>query len=147
MQLRSFTARHMSSHVAPMAFALFMGVTALGLSGCGGTVLLSQIQGVPPGSGWLEIRGNRFSDEGAGIVLELPDVPYRARYSDGQGVYYQAALPLIYRSAFGVQTAVVGGLYVSNGRADSARSWSEPILLSPRMAHGHFFGVQLHPPS
>lgn len=98
-------------------------------------------------SGWLELMGNRSVTVAPGVVLEMPDVPYRARFSDAQGIYYQAAQPLAYRSAFGVVTLVTGGLYVKHGSLDQARSWTESVTSSPRMEHRQFFTFRRHTPS
>jgi hypothetical protein len=125
--------------------ALSLVGTVIGVGGCSSTGDLAGVQGVEANSGWLELRGNRFAEVAPGIVLEMPEGPYRARFSDTQGIYYQAARPLVYRSALGVVTAVTGGVYVKNGRLDRARSWSEPVMPSPRMAYSHIFAVKVHP--
>ncbi len=124
--------------------AALLGVALLSASGCTLHSPLKAVQGVAPHSGWAEITGSRTADLGAGITLEMPSAPYRARYADAQGIYYQASLPLIYRSALGTTTAATGGLYVRHGEPARARSWSEPIMPSPSMAHSHWFAVRVH---
>jgi len=121
-----------------------LGVGLLSAPGCTLHSPLKAVQGVPPHSGWVEITGSRTADIGAGITLEMPSAPYRARYADAQGIYYQASLPLIYRSTLGTTTAATGGLYLRHGESTRARSWSEPIMPSPSMAHSHSFAVRVY---
>lgn len=117
-----------------------------GLSGgCSTPGGWAPVQGVPVNGGWLEIQGSRLAMVAPGVVLEMPDTVYRARFSDAQGIYYQASQPLRYRSAFGVVTLATGGLYVKHGRTDPARSWTESFTSSPRMEHRQAFAFRLHP--
>jgi hypothetical protein len=121
----------------------FLGLALLGLIGCTSHSPLRPVEAVNPNSGWLEISGPTVADLGSGIRLEMPLGPYRARFADAQGVFYQASLPLIYRTTLGTTTYATGGLYVLDSEPGQARAWSEPVSPSPSVAYSHWFPVRV----
>ena len=102
-----------------------------GLLGCSQLQPLADAGDRPSRGWWLELRDERTQTISPGVILELPDAPYRARFADEDGVYFQASLPLIFRNAHGLRTEHEGGLYVRNGRSDQAQVWFSPIIGDP----------------
>jgi hypothetical protein len=126
-----------------IALIPLLGAALFGSTGCTLHSPLRSVQALPPDSGWAEVLGPMHADLGSGITLEMPQGPYRARFSDTRGIYYQASLPLIYRSTMGTTTSTTGGVYVLHGEPDRARSWSEPILASPSVSYSQWFSVRV----
>ena len=112
-----------------------MGVLALvlGLAGCADLRPLSAGADGPRQGWWVELDDARRLEFGPGITVELPDAPYRAKFEDAQGVYFQAAAPIVFRTVHGVTNAVEGGLYVRNDRPDEATAWIYPQLGAGRV--------------
>lgn len=119
-------------------------VTVMFASGCASTDGPFALHGVETHGGWLELTSDRVATVGSGVELVMPNAPYRARFADSQGIYYQASLPLVYRSAFGIEVPVTGGLYVPYAQPDRAHSWSEPAMTAPLLKPPLQFSVRLH---
>jgi hypothetical protein len=94
----------------------------------------------------VAIKGGRVAQVASGVQVEMPDVPYRARYTDAQGVFYKASLPLLYRTSLGTVCAMDGGLYLRHDSQGEARIWTEPVLLTPTMPYPTYFDVERHRP-
>lgn len=106
-----------------------MGLALLqGLAACADLRPLGPDRGAGAHGSWLELDQPRMVEVSPGIRLELPDSPYRARFEDEDGVYYQASMPLVYRTRHGVVNAVAGGLYVRHGHPSEAMPWFRPTL-------------------
>jgi hypothetical protein len=122
---------------------LSLATLSLGLAGCAGPLASWGLQGAVPHSGWLQLQGERVAEVSPGVYLELPQAPFRARFTDAQGVYYQSSLPLVYRTQHGAVVAVAGGLYVRHEQPQQAVSWTEPVWFKPAMAYRNVFAVRV----
>jgi len=120
-----------------------LAVLSLGLVACAGPTGSMGLQAAVPHSGWLQLQGERVAEVSPGVYLELPDASYRARFTDTQGVFYQASLPLMYRTRHGAVVAVAGGLYVRHEQPQQAVSWTEPVWFKPAMPYRHVFAVRV----
>lgn len=91
---------------------------------------------------WVVVQGVRSAEVSPGVRVELPDAPYRARFADAAGIYYQSSLPVVYRTVHGVATAVAGGLFVRFDQPTLAVVWGEPLVGAVTMHHPQTFGVR-----
>lgn len=91
---------------------------------------------------WVVLQGLSSAEVLPGVQVELPDAPYRARFADARGIYYQASLPVVYRTVHGAVTAVEGGLFVRYDQPTSAVVWSEPLWGAATMPHPQTFEVR-----
>lgn len=96
---------------------------------------------------WLEVQGSSAEVEVAeGVTLWLPKGPYRARFSDADGDYYQSSQPLVYRTQHNIARGVPGGLYVRRNDTSTAQAWYYPQLGAPKIANVTALPVVLHSP-
>lgn len=95
---------------------------------------------------WLEIRGERTQQLAPAVVLELPNAPYRARFADPNGIYFQASLPLVIRNSDGFATEQAGGLYVTHADPSWAQVWFSPVIGDPRRPEVRPVAVQVFQP-
>jgi hypothetical protein len=130
--------------IRPARFVWTLCIASVLTAGCAAPGFFAPFHGVEPNAGWLELQDSRFTTVSPGVLLEMPEGPYRARFADANGIYYQASRPLVYRPQFGGATALTGGLYVPQGQAHQARAWTEPVLPSPILAYPNTFVVKLH---
>ena len=56
---------------------------------------LPAINGRSAYGSWLDLNDTRRLTLSPGVFLELPDAPYRARFADKDGIYFQASRPLL----------------------------------------------------
>jgi len=126
----------------PLALAL-----AAVLSACSG--LTPFPQDIPPASQgtWLELNGPASAKVAPGVTLELPMAPYRPRFADAKGIYYQATQALAYRTDQGIVSVVDGGLYVAHADPGHAVAWHEPLWGAATMPYANRWSVKLWRPS
>ena len=82
-----------------------------------------------------------------GVFLNLPDAPYRAKFADDRGVYYQASRALRFSTQDGAVIEVDGGLYMLHDNPLQATTWFYPTLGAPATPHKaavkvNFFSAQ-----
>jgi len=124
---------------SPMAFgrrlATLVAVAALlGSAGCASPLQTLPTQ--PPEhalGAWLDLVSAPHSEIRPGVVLELPQAPYRARFADAQGVYYAPSQRLVFRTQHGLTQENEGGLYVRHDRPGWAQVWLAPVAGRPAM--------------
>lgn len=131
---------------------LYAPVSALLVAGLTGLLLLtgcSSLQPLPVDAqhaahgSWVVLQGVSSAEVlPAGVQVELPNAPYRARFADARGIYYQSSLPVVYRTVHGAVTAVEGGLFVRFDQPTLAVVWGEPLWGAATMPHGQTFAVQ-----
>jgi len=95
---------------------------------------------------WVVLQGMRSAEVSPGVWVELPDGPYRARFADASGIYYQSSLHVVYRTVHGAITLVEGGLYVRFDQPGVAVVWGEPHWGAATMPHLQTFAVQRFTP-
>ena len=117
------------------------------LTACADLRPLGHATGAGGYGSWLELDENRMVEVSTGIRLELPDSPYRARFEDADGVYYQASQPLVFRTWHGAVNMVAGGLYVRHGDTGQARPWFYPTLGAPHTPNPRLVRVRLFTPA
>ena len=125
--------------------ACVWAVVFWGVGGCASTEPASGLRGEVLHTSWLQLQGPGWAEVAPGLVMELPLSPYRAKFADTQGVFYQASTPVVFRTRQGAVVAVPGGLYVKHAQPDQALSWTEPVWRQPTMVYSHLFAVRRHP--
>lgn len=115
--------------------AIVVAVAALlGIAGCAAP--LQPLPTRPPEQAlgaWVELVSIPHSEIRPGVVLELPDAPYRARFADAQGTYYAPSQRLVFRTQHGLTQENEGGLYVRHDRPGWAQVWLAPVAGRPAM--------------
>lgn len=119
----------------------------LGVGGCASIGPSPGLRGDVLHNSWLQLQGAGWAEVAPGVVMELPLAPYRAKFADAQGIFYQASMPVVFRTRQGAVVAVPGGLYVKHTQPDQALSWTEPVGFQPTMVYSHLFAVRRHPGS
>lgn len=142
-----FQAHARTNGFSRLLLGAAMGAVLAGAGGCSSLPSSPLLTRAVSHQGWLQLEGGHITEVSAGLFLELPRAPYRARFSDADGTYYQAALPLVYRTRQGSVTAVAGGLYVAHDRPDEARSWTEPVFFTPTRVYSTVYPVRMFPGS
>lgn len=125
-----------------MGLALLLGLTA-----CADLRPLGPDRGSGSHGAWLELDQHRIVEDAPGVRLELPDSPYRARFEDADGVFYQATFPLVFRTRHGIVNSVPGGLYVRHDNPQEARPWCFPGLGAYPMSNLQPIRVRIYRPS
>lgn len=80
---------------------------------------------------WLALEDDRQLFVAPGVVLELPDAPYRAQFADPNGIYFQASRPLRFVTQHGFVNEADGGLYMRYDNPTQATTWFQPTLGAP----------------
>lgn len=130
-----------------LARALAGATLVLALSACAGLQPLPTTEKPDLQGAWLELTGPTRASVAPGVVLELPSVPYRARFADAKGIYYQASASLVYRTQHGIASEVVGGLYLPHADPTQALVWHEPLFGSATMPYPNRWPVKRRFPS
>lgn len=117
------------------------------LTACADLRPLGHAKGAGGYGSWLELDESRLVEVSTGIRLELPDSPYRARFEDANGVYYQASQPLVFRTWHGAVNTAAGGLYVRHDNPAQARPWFYPTLGAPHTPNPRLVRVRLFTPA
>ncbi len=116
------------------------------LAGCQALQPVAQSQGAAAQGWWVELDSPAVVSVSPGVEMELPQAPYRARFTDPNGIYYQASRPLTYRTAQGVHNSVQGGLYVRHDNPRVAHAWVFPELGAQPAPYTQPIAIQLHKP-
>lgn len=101
------------------------------LVGCQGLQTLPAPDHQTVQGSWLELDDERQLTLSPGLVLELPDAPYRAKFADPSGIYFQASRPLRFVTQHGFVNEVDGGLYMRFDNPTQATTWFHPRLGAP----------------
>ncbi|MDZ4101008.1 MAG: hypothetical protein U1E12_04950 [Hydrogenophaga sp.] len=117
------------------------------LTGCSGLQPLPTDARLAAHGSWLTLQGMRSAEVSAGVQVELPDAPFRARFADGEGIYYQASQPVVYRTIHQIATAVQGGLFMRFEEPTVAVVWIEPLWGAATMPHSVEFSVRRFTPA
>lgn len=116
------------SRMAPTALLLvFLNL----LIGCKGLQTLPALDNQAIRGSWLELNDVRQLTVSPGVVLELPEAPYRAQFADSTGIYFQASRPLRFVTQHGFVNEVDGGLYMRYDNPTQATTWFHPKLGAP----------------
>ncbi|WP_089954093.1 hypothetical protein [Limnohabitans sp. 2KL-3] len=111
--------------------ALAAVVLALSLSSCGHLQELGSVRGGYAQGSWLALDDAHRHTVSPGVFLNLPDAPYRAKFADERGVYYQASRALRFSTQDGAVIEVDGGLYMLHDNPLQATTWFYPTLGAP----------------
>jgi hypothetical protein len=125
--------------------AMLLALASLGAGGCASRAPEPSLRGALLHTSWLLLQGETSAEVSPGLVMQLPQAPYRAKFADAQGVFYQASMPLVFRTQQGSVVSVAGGLYVKHARPHEALSWTEPVWLRPAMVYPVPFAVRRYP--
>lgn len=101
------------------------------LIGCKGLQTLPDPDNQAIRGSWLELDDARQLTVSPGVVLELPQAPYRAQFADPTGVYFQASRPLRFVTQHGFVNEAEGGLYMRYDNPTQATTWFHPKLGAP----------------
>jgi hypothetical protein len=101
------------------------------LVGCKGLQTLPAPDEQAVRGSWLELDDVRQLTLSPGLVLELPDAPYRAQFADPTGIYFQASRPLRFVTQHGFVNEADGGLYMRYDNPTQAITWFHPKLGAP----------------
>jgi hypothetical protein len=134
-------------HVAVMAMVAAGLAALMFLSGCAGLQPLPVDARHAAHGSWLRLQYVMQAEVSPGVHVELPDAPYRARFADQNGIYYQASRPVVYRTVHGVYTAVEGGLFVRFDQPTVAVVWTEPLWGAATLTYPQTFLVQRFAPA
>lgn len=107
------------------------------------------LQASPDGSGpgdWLTFSGPNAIQVSDGVFIDMPDGPYRARFSDAQGVYYVATNSLKMRSWPGLSMHLEGGFHVRHGQPGQGYLWYGRHIGAPVIRLDVAVPVALHQP-
>jgi hypothetical protein len=94
---------------------------------------------------WLDLNDARKLTLSPGVFLELPDAPYRARFADKDGIYFQASRPLVFSTQHGFAQEAEGGLYMRNDNTLEATTWLYPTLGAVGIPYATPLKIQYHP--
>lgn len=129
--------------LGPACAVLAAGLAALSVvSGCSSLRPLPVDPKHAAHGSWVTLRDVSRAEVSPGVQVELPEAPYRARFADAQGIYYQSSLPVVYRTEHGAVTAVEGGLFVRFDQPTVAVVWGEPLWGAATMPNPQTFAVQ-----
>lgn len=132
----------------PTRLGMALGAATLALLvACSGLQPLPTQTGIAARGSWLSLQGVKKAEVSPGVQVELPDAPYRARFADRHGTYYQASQPVVFRTVHGLATAVEGGLFVRSDQPGVAVVWTEPLWRSATLAHRQTFEVRHFTPA
>jgi hypothetical protein len=114
-----------------MALGTILLVLSNLLIGCKGLQTLPAPDDQAVRGSWLELNDVRQLTLSPGVVLELPDAPYRAQFADPTGIYFQASRPLRFVTQHGFVNEADGGLYMRYDNPTQATTWFHPKLGAP----------------
>lgn len=106
-------------------------VTAIG--GCANFLSEPAWHAREPNRSWVVVTSTRTTSLAPGVVLELPDVPYRLWFADAEGQFFRPSVPLTFRNGDGVVLTREGGLYVKNSAPGQGLVWLSPALGHPTL--------------
>ncbi len=142
LKIPSSLRRHGLNRIAFTAMVLMI---SSGLTACKGLQELPAVDGQSARGSWLELKDVRQLTVSPGVVLELPDAPYRAQFADPQGIYFQASRPLRFRTQHGFVNEADGGLYMRHDNPTQATTWFHPKLGAPAAPYPEPVNIQYHP--
>jgi hypothetical protein len=114
-----------------VAFSAIMLVLSNVLIACKGLQTLPAPDDQAIRGSWLALNDVRHLTLSPGVVLELPDAPYRAQFADQAGIYFQASRPLRFVTQHGFVNEADGGLYMRYDNPTQAITWFHPKLGAP----------------
>lgn len=117
------------------------------LSACTGLQELGSVRGGYAQGSWLALDDEHQLPVSPGVFLALPDAPYRARFANDQGIYFQASRALRFITQDGVVIEVDGGLFMRHDNPLQATTWFYPTLGAPATPYPapvkvHFFSAK-----
>ena len=135
---------HRSSH---RRLTWCVGVLAVSqwLMACSTLQDLPTINGRSAYGSWLDLNDTRRLTLSPGVFLELPDAPYRARFADKDGIYFQASRPLLFSTQHGFAHEAEGGLYMRYDNALQATTWLYQTLWAAGTPYPEPLKIQYHP--
>jgi hypothetical protein len=122
-------------------------VLALCMSACSTLQPLPNVAGQSAHGAWVELIDVQPLTISPGVMLHLPDAPYRARFADKDGLYFQASRPLQFHTQHGFINEVEGGLYMRYDQPGLAKTWFYPGLGAPATPAHHSVKIQFYPAS
>jgi hypothetical protein len=136
-----------TSKVSKIVMLSLSLITLTLLNGCTGLQPLPEDNKFAARGSWLLLQDIKQAEISPGVNVKLPDAPYRARFADDNGIYYQASQQVIYKTSHGITVGVEGGLFVRYDQPTVAVVWYEPVLGSATMPHPQTFKVQRFTPA
>lgn len=128
-----------------ISFSVMLLVLSTCLMGCKGLQELSADGHQSARGSWLELLDARQLPLSPGLLLELPDAPYRAQFADPEGIYFQASRPLRFVTQHGFVNEVDGGLYMRYDNHTQATTWFHPKLGAPITPYPAAVKIQYYP--
>jgi hypothetical protein len=122
-------------------------VLALFLSACSTLQPLPNVAGQSAHGAWVELIDVQPLTISPGVMLHLPDAPYRARFADKDGLFFQASRPLQFHTQHGFINEVEGGLYMRHDQPGLASTWFYPGLGAPATPAHVSVKIQFYPAS
>lgn len=125
---------------------LLLASAALALGACSP---FQTLQASPDGSGrgdWLTFSGPKAIQVSDGVFIDMPEGPYRARFSDAQGIYYVASSSLTMRSWPGLSMYLEGGFHVRHDQPGQGYPWYGRHIGAPVIRLDVAVPVALHQP-
>lgn len=136
-----------SRHWCHRMVLLCAGVLVMfhGLTACSTLHALPSVNGRSAYGSWLDLNDAHLLTLSPGVFLELPDAPYRARFADRDGIYFQASRPLLFSTQHGFVTEAEGGLYMRYDTPMQATTWLYPTLWAAGIPYASPLKIQYHP--
>lgn len=126
--------------------ALVLGLSQA-LSACADLQELGNVRGGYAQGSWLALDDEHQLPVSPSVHLILPNAPYRARFANDKGIYFQASRALQFTTQDGVVTEVDGGLFMRHDNPLQATTWFYPALGAPATPYTtpvkvHFFSAK-----
>ena len=125
---------------------MMLAGAALLLSACSPYQSLRASPGGAAWGDWVSFAGPNAIEISDGVFLDMPDGPYRPRFSDKEGTYYKASNSLGVRSWPGLTVAVQGGFLVRHDQPGLGYPWYGSHIGAPVVRLDVPVPVTLHHP-
>jgi hypothetical protein len=102
-------------------------------SGCASFLSEPVWQAKEANRSWAVVTGARSTELVPGVVLELPDAPYRLWFSDEEGQFFRPSLPLTFKNSDGFAMAREGGIYIKRSEPGRGLVWFAPLVGRPTL--------------
>lgn len=112
---------------------LLVWASLASVSGCAGFLVEPAWKARELNRSWAVVTSPHRGELASGVVLELPDAPYRLWFSDGEGQYFKPSLPLTIRTSDGLVMSREGGLYIKRSEPGRGMIWLLPLVGQPTL--------------
>ena len=114
-----------------LACVVWVGLVSV--SGCATFLSEPVWQAKEPNRSWAVVTSARVAELAPGVLLELPDAPYRLWFSDEDGQFFRPSLPLTFRNSNGFAMSREGGIYIKRSEPGRGLVWFSPPFGSPTL--------------